>query len=125
MPGRFTPTYRTPIATTGMPSLVVPPAVRRRPRLADRLWDGIAALLLVAGIAAFFYARSALTRIADQTAAPPAEGSWVARTERIDLISRAGLWLVGAGALVGAVSSIRHARGGPMWRGTEEPNASR
>ncbi len=78
------------------------------PRLADRLTDATAILLVLGGIGLFAFARTALTGIANGTRAMPRGMSAVAVTDFHVAQSRLGLWIVVVGVLVGVVAAIRH-----------------
>lgn len=70
--------------------------------------DGVAALLLVGGVALFFLGRSALQSLAAGTYPAPLGETWVARTEFHDNQTKLGLWLIGAGVAVALVSAGRY-----------------
>lgn len=70
--------------------------------------DAAALLLVLGGIALFFYARNALTGIGGGTRPMPAGISAVTVTDFHVAQSRLGLWIVGLGVLVGVVGAVRH-----------------
>lgn len=77
---------------------------------ADRLWDALAMLLILAGTTLFLLARSGLASIADSTSPPPAGFStWVQRADYFSAQSSLGMAMIGAGVAVGIWAMIRHA----------------
>ena len=76
---------------------------------ADRLWDALAMLLILAGTTLFLLARGGLAAIRDTNQAPPAGFStWVQRADYFTAQSSLGLALIGAGVVVGIWAAIRH-----------------
>jgi bacteriorhodopsin len=79
-------------------------------RMAERLWDALAGLMILSGITLFLLARNGLASIAAGThVLPPGVPSFVQRADYFSAQSSLGLWMVGVGVAVGLVSSIRHA----------------
>ena len=77
---------------------------------AERLWDALAMLMIVAGTTLFLLARSGLASIADGThTLPPGVTSYVQRADYFSAQSSLGLMMIGVGVAVGLCSSIRHA----------------
>ena len=76
---------------------------------AERLWDALAALLIVAGTTLFLLARNGLASIANGTGTLPAGmHSYVQRADYLSAQSSLGLGLIGIGVAVGVAASIRH-----------------
>ena len=76
---------------------------------ADRLWDALAMLLIIAGTTLFLLARSGLTSIASGThVLPTGVKSYVQRADYFSAQSSLGLALIGVGVAVGLAASIRH-----------------
>jgi hypothetical protein len=87
----------------------VPGERHRRPvRLIDRIWDAIAVLLVIGGVAFFFVARRALTALANGSYDVPAGTSWVSRADLHVAQSRLAIWIIVLGMLVGVVAALRH-----------------
>jgi len=77
---------------------------------ADRLWDALAMLLIVAGTTLFLMARNGLASIANGThKLPMGVHSFVQRADYFSAQSSVGLTLIGLGVAVGFAASIRHA----------------
>ena len=81
--------------------------MKTAPNSVDRLIDAVALLLVLGGITMFALARSALTGIGDGTRLAPA-GQAVAYADFQVAQSRIGLWVLGAGVLVGVLAAARH-----------------
>jgi hypothetical protein len=76
---------------------------------ADRLWDALAMLLILAGTTLFLLARTGLASIPDSNMAPPSGfSSWVQRADYFAAQSSLGLGMIGAGVAVGVWAAIRH-----------------
>lgn len=77
--------------------------------LAERLWDALAMLLIIAGTTLFLLARSGLTSLAAGTQPLPAGvTSYVQRADYFSAQSSLGLGLIGAGVVVGLAATVRH-----------------
>ena len=77
---------------------------------ADRLWDALAMLMMVAGTTLFLLARSGLTSLANGThALPTGVTSYVQRADYFSAQSSLGLLMIGVGVAVGLGAWIRHA----------------
>lgn len=77
---------------------------------AERLWDALAMLMIVAGTTLFLLARSGLASIADGThTLPTGVTSYVQRADYFSAQSSLGLMIIGVGVAVGLGASIRHA----------------
>jgi hypothetical protein len=92
--------------TTVPPTPRAPGVVRAQ----ERALDIAAALTLGAGVLLFGIARRALGLLADGTYEVPAGVSYVARADFHAAQSRVGLWLVGAGLVIGAIAALQHFR---------------
>ncbi|HEX6050841.1 MAG TPA: hypothetical protein VFZ21_16295 [Gemmatimonadaceae bacterium] len=78
-------------------------------RMADRLWDALAGLLILSGITLFMLARNGLASIAAGThVLPPGVPSFVQRADYFSAQSSLGLTMIGIGIAVGVVASVRH-----------------
>ena len=76
---------------------------------AERLWDALAMLLIIAGTTLFLLARNGLVSLADGThTLPPGITSYVQRADYFSAQSSLGLGMIGAGVIVGLVSTVRH-----------------
>ena len=77
---------------------------------AERLWDALAMLLIVAGTTLFLMARNGLASIANGTSTlPTGVRSYVQRADYFSAQSSLGLGLVGVGVAVGLAAAVRHA----------------
>lgn len=77
---------------------------------AERLWDALAGLLIVAGTTLFLLARNGLASLADGTQRLAAgQGSYVQRADYFSAQSSLGLIMIGVGVAVGLGATIRHA----------------
>ena len=86
---------------------------------AERLWDALAMLLIVAGATLFLMARNGLASLATGTQKLPAGmQSFVQRADYFSAQSSIGLTLIGLGIAVGLAASIRHAFRRRAQRGT-------
>jgi hypothetical protein len=104
----------TPLAVTAQIDFAPAPAPARRPasvvHSADRLWDALAMLMIVAGTTLFLLARSGLASLANGTHALPAGvTSYVQRADYFSAQSSLGLLMIGAGVAVGLGAWVRHA----------------
>ena len=102
----------SPLAVTAQIDFA--PAPARRPasvvHSADRLWDALAMLMMVAGTTLFLLARSGLTSLANGThALPTGVTSYVQRADYFSAQSSLGLLMIGVGVAVGLGAWIRHA----------------
>ena len=76
---------------------------------ADRLWDALAMLLIIAGTTLFLLARNGLASIAAGThTLPPGITSWVQRADYFSAQSSLGLGIVALGVATGLAASVRH-----------------
>ena len=103
----------TPLEITAQGSHVVPVRGDRSMKAgvhsADRLWDALSTLLILAGTTLFLLARNGLASISDGSHPPPAGFStWVQRADYFSAQSSLGLGMIGAGVAVGIWSAIRH-----------------
>ena len=77
---------------------------------AERLWDALSMLMIVAGTTLFLLARSGLASLANGTSALPAGvTSYVQRADYFSAQSSLGLLMIGAGVAVGLGAWVRHA----------------
>ena len=99
----------SPLGIPAQPHYVPPPRLALAVHPAERLWDALAALLIVAGTTLFFFARNGLTSLANGTGAlPTGVRSYVQRADYFSAQSSLGLTLIGIGVAVGVGASIRH-----------------
>ena len=85
------------------------PPVERGVHAADRLWDALAVLLILAGTTLFLLARNGLASLASGARALPAGvSSHVQRADYFTAQSSLGLGLIAAGVVVGFAAAIRH-----------------
>src|SRR5262245_59209655 len=99
------------VARTGVQSSTQARAKRpmkRAPGKFDRAVDVAAILLVLAGVALFFYARSVLVGMGNETGALPKDGTAVALADFHVAQTRMGLFLVALGLLVGVAAAVRH-----------------
>jgi hypothetical protein len=83
--------------------------VERGVHSADRLWDALAALLILAGTTLFLLARSGLASIANGThKLPDGVTSWVQRADYYSAQSTLGMAIIAAGVGVGVWAALRH-----------------
>ena len=76
---------------------------------ADRLWDALSALLILAGTTLFLLARNGLASIAAGThQLPDGMTSWVQRADYFSAQSSLGLAIAAAGVGVGVWAAVRH-----------------
>ena len=94
------------IAVQGQTSL---PRIERGVHSTDRLWDALAALLILAGTTLFLLARSGLASIAAGThKLPDGMTSWVQRADYFSAQSTLGIAIIVAGVGVGVWAAVRH-----------------
>ncbi len=77
-------------------------------RVADRVWDAVALVFVVAGIALFAVARRALGAMAAGLIKLPKGASYVAQTDWHVAQIRMAVWLMATGLLIGVVAAARH-----------------
>ena len=104
----------TPLEITAQGGHVRPPrgdhSTRAGVHSADRLWDALSTLMILAGMTLFLLARNGLASISDGRHQPPAGFStWVQRADYFSAQSSLGLGMIGVGVAVGIWSAIRHA----------------
>jgi hypothetical protein len=91
-------------------NLAPPTRIEPGVNAAERLWDALAMLLIIAGTTLFLMARNGLASIADGThKLPMGVGSFVQRADYFSAQSSLGLALIGVGVAVGLAAAIRHA----------------
>ena len=99
----------SPLGVTAQPNYVPPRRLEPVVNAADRLWDALAMLLIVAGTTLFLLARSGLTSLANGTTTlPTGVRSYVQRADYFSAQSSLGLALVGIGVAVGLAAAVRH-----------------
>jgi len=77
---------------------------------ADRLWDALSMLMIVAGTTLFLLARNGLASLANGTQTLPAGvTSYVQRADYFSAQSSLGLLMIGVGVAAGISAAIRHA----------------
>jgi hypothetical protein len=91
-------------------AIPVAPRARAAVRFQERILDVAAALLLGGGVSLFAIARRALGALASGTYPVPEGVSYVTRVDFHAAQSRIGLWMVGAGLIVGAIAAMQHVR---------------
>lgn len=85
------------------------PRVERGVHSTDRLWDALAALLILAGTTLFLLARNGLASIAEGThKLPDGATSWVQRADYFSAQSTLGMAIILAGVGVGVWAAVRH-----------------
>lgn len=100
----------SPLGIPAQPLYGTPSRIERGVHAAERLWDALAMLLIVAGTTLFLMARNGLASLASGTQKLPAGvGSFVQRADYFSAQSSIGLTLIGLGIAVGLAASIRHA----------------
>jgi len=109
----------SPLGIPAQPVFGTPSRIEPRVHSAERLWDALAMLLIVAGTTLFLMARNGLASLASgpQTL-PVGMGSFVQRADYFSAQSTIGLALIGLGITVGVAASIRHALRRRAQRGT-------
>ena len=99
----------SPLGIPAQPSYVPPPRVQPGVHAADRLWDALSMLLIVAGTTLFLMARNGLASLADGTGKlPGGMTSYVQRADYFSAQSSLGLGLVVVGVGVGLAAMVRH-----------------
>jgi hypothetical protein len=99
----------SPLGMPAQADYVPPPRIEPRVHAADRLWDALAMLLIVAGTTLFLMARSGLASLADGTGVlPVGMTSRVQRADYFSAQSSLGLGLVVVGVVVGLAAMVRH-----------------
>jgi len=84
-------------------------AARGTVHSAERLWDALAMLLIVAGTTLFLLARGGLASLAAGTQAlPRGVTSYVQRADYFSAQSSLALGIIGLGVAVGLAATIRH-----------------
>ena len=77
---------------------------------ADRLWDALATLMILAGTTLFLMARNGLVSIANGTSTlPRGITSYVQRADYFSAQSSLGIMMIVLGVAVGLASTVRHA----------------
>ena len=85
------------------------PRADRGVHSADRLWDALAALLILAGTTLFLLARNGLASIAAGTdKLPDGMTSWVQRADYFSAQSTLGIAIIVTGVGVGVWAAVRH-----------------
>ena len=101
----------TPLAVPAQIEFVQPHRPASVVHSADRLWDALAMLIIVAGTTLFLLARSGLASLANGTLAlPTGVTSYVQRADYFSAQSSLGLVMIGIGVAVALVAWIRHVR---------------
>jgi hypothetical protein len=109
----------SPLGIPAQPTYAAPPRVESGVHTAERLWDALAMLLIVAGTTLFLMARNGLASLASGTQKlPVGMGSFVQRADYFSAQSSIGLGLIGLGMAVGLGASIRHTLRRRSHRGT-------
>ena len=99
----------SPLGIPAQPNYVPPPRIAPGVHAADRLWDALAMLLVVAGTTLFLMARNGLAGLAAGTQKlPVGMTSYVQRADYFSAQSSLGLGLIVVGVLVGCAASVRH-----------------
>ena len=100
---------QTPLSIPSQGQHAPLPRADRGVHSADRLWDALAALLILAGTTLFLLARNGLASIAAGThELPDGVTSWVQRADYFSAQSSLGLAIIGAGVVVGVWAAARH-----------------
>ena len=100
----------SPLGIPAQASYVPPTRIEPGVNAAERLWDALAMLLIIAGTTLFLMARNGLASIANGThQLPVGMRSLVQRADYFSAQSSLGLTLIGIGVAVGLAASIRHA----------------
>ena len=98
----------SPLGIPAQPN-VLPTGIEPGVNAAERLWDALAMLLIIAGTTLFLMARNGLASIANGTHKLPAGmSSFVQRSDYFSAQSSLGLALIGIGVAVGLAAAIRH-----------------
>ena len=100
----------SPLGIPAQADYIPPRRVEPGVHAAERLWDALAMLLIVAGTTLFLMARNGLASIANGThTLPTGIRSFVQRADYFSAQSSLGLSLIGVGVAVGLAASVRHA----------------
>ena len=100
----------TPMGIAAQANFVPPTRIEPGVNAAERLWDALAMLLIIAGTTLFLMARNGLASIANGThQLPMGMRSFVQRADYFSAQSSLGLTLVGIGVAVGLAAAVRHA----------------
>lgn len=100
----------SPLAVPVQRNYVPPKRIEPGVHPAERLWDALAGLFIVAGTTLFLLARNGLASLASGSGKlPPGVSSYVQRADYFSAQSSLGLGLIGIGIVVGLAASIRHA----------------
>ena len=111
----------TPLRISAQVNYIAPQRRHREVHSAERLWDALAMLLIVAGTTLFLLARNGLASLANGShVLPTGVTSYMQRADYFSAQSSLGLVMIGAGVAVGLWASIRHA----MRRRASRPTAS-
>ena len=109
----------SPLGIPAQANFTRPPRIEPGVHTAERLWDALAMLLIVAGTTLFLMARNGLASLASGPRQLPAGvQSFVQRADYFSAQSSLGLGLIGLGIAVGLAASIRHALRRRAQRGT-------
>ena len=99
-------------APLGIPAhgnVIAPQRVERGVQSAERLWDALAMLLILAGTTLFLLARNGLASLAEgRPNLPPGVTSYVQRADYFSAQSSLGLVLIGVGVAIGLGAAVRH-----------------
>ena len=100
----------SPLGIPAQANYVPPARIEPGVNAAERLWDALAMLLIIAGTTLFLMARNGLASIANGThQLPVGMRSFVQRADYFSAQSSLGLTLIGVGVGVGLAAAIRHA----------------
>ena len=109
----------SPLGIPAQPNYATPLRVAPGVHAAERLWDALAMLLIVAGTTLFLMARNGLASLASGThKLPTGMRSFVQRADYFSAQSSVGLTLIGLGIAVGLAASVRHTLRRRAHRGT-------
>lgn len=100
----------SPLGIPAQANYVPPTRIEPGVNAAERLWDALAMLLIIAGTTLFLMARNGLASIANGThKLPMGVRSFVQRADYFSAQSSLGLALIGTGIAVGLAAAVRHA----------------
>ena len=109
----------SPLGIPAQASYTTAPRLEPGVHAAERLWDALAMLLIVAGTTLFLMARNGLASLASGThKLPTGMRSFVQRADYFSAQSSVGLTLIGLGIAVGLAASVRHTLRRRAHRGT-------
>ena len=109
----------SPLGIPAQANFTRPPRIEPGVHTAERLWDALAMLLIVAGTTLFLMARNGLASLASGPRQLPAGvQSFVQRADYFSAQSSLGLGLIGLGIAVGLAASVRHTLRRRAHRGT-------